>query len=121
MNQRHEDLTTGPIIQKLLRFALPMLLGTLVQQLYNTVDLIFVGNVIGKTASAAIGASTMLITCLIGFFGGLAVGAGVVIAQTWGERDADKLRRSIGNKVAKKPADGRRKKRGDRVDKNSDM
>ncbi len=86
MNQRNEDLTTGPIIQKLLRFALPLLLGTLVQQLYSTVDLIFVGNVIDKTASAAIGASTLLITCLIGFFGGLAVGAGVVIAQSWGER-----------------------------------
>ena len=64
MNQRNEDLTTGPIIQKLLRFALPLLLGTLVQQLYSTVDLIFVGNVIDKTASAAIGASTLLITCL---------------------------------------------------------
>ena len=94
MNQRNEDLTTGPIIQKLLRFALPLLLGTLVQQLYSTVDLIFVGNVIDKTASAAIGASTLLITCLIGFFGGLAVGAGVVIAQSWG------LRRAIGNTAA---------------------
>ncbi|MBR6839587.1 MAG: MATE family efflux transporter [Oscillospiraceae bacterium] len=100
MNQRNEDLTTGPIIQKLLRFALPLLLGTLVQQLYSTVDLIFVGNVIDKTASAAIGASTLLITCLIGFFGGLAVGAGVVIAQSWGERDTDKLRRAIGNTAA---------------------
>ena len=100
MNQRNEDLTTGPIIQKLLRFALPLLLGTLVQQLYSTVDLIFVGNEIDKTASAAIGASTLLITCLIGFFGGLAVGAGVVIAQSWGERDVDKLRRAIGNTAA---------------------
>ena len=100
MNQRNEDLTTGPIIQKLLRFALPLLLGTLVQQLYSTVDLIFVGNEIDKTASAAIGASTLLITCLIGFFGGLAVGAGVVIAQSWGERDTDKLRRAIGNTAA---------------------
>ena len=100
MNQRNEDLTTGPIIQKLLRFALPLLLGTLVQQLYSTVDLIFVGNVIDKTASAAIGASTLLITCLIGFFGGLAVGAGVMIAQSWGEHDTDKLRRAIGNTAA---------------------
>ena len=100
MNQRNEDLTTGLIIQKLLRFALPLLLGTLVQQLYSTVDLIFAGNVIDKTASAAIGASTLLITCLIGFFGGLAVGAGVVIAQSWGERDTDKLRRAIGNTAA---------------------
>ena len=100
MNQRNEDLTTGPIIQKLLRFALPLLLGTLVQQLYSTVDLIFVGNVIDKTASAAIGASTLLITCLIGFFGGMAVGAGVVIAQSFGEKDPDRLERAIHSTAA---------------------
>ena len=53
------DLTVGPIGKKLLIFAVPLLLGSLVQQLYNTVDLIFVGNFIGKSASAAIGASTL--------------------------------------------------------------
>ena len=90
-----QDLTTGPIVKKLLSFALPLLLGTLVQQLYSTVDLLFAGNMINKSASAAIGASTLLITCLIGFFGGLAVGAGVVIAQSCGERDFEKLKRAI--------------------------
>ena len=97
---KKNDLTSGPVIQKLLLFALPLLLGTLVQQLYNTVDLLFVGNMIGKSASAAIGASTLLITCLIGFFGGMSVGAGVVIAQCFGERDSDRLRRAIHNTVA---------------------
>ena len=62
------DLTEGPISKKLIFFALPLLVGSLVQQLYNTVDLIFVGNFIGKSASAAIGASSLLITCLVGFF-----------------------------------------------------
>ena len=100
MIKRNEDLTTGPITKKLLLFALPLLLGTLVQQLYNTVDLIFVGNVINKSASAAIGASMLLITCLIGFFGGMAVGAGVVIAQSYGERDCDKLKRAIHSTAA---------------------
>ena len=100
MGNKKRDLTTGPIIQKLLRFALPLLLGTLVQQLYNTVDLIFVGHVIDRSASAAIGASTLLITCLIGFFGGMAVGAGVVIAQSYGEKDPGKLKRAIHSTAA---------------------
>ncbi len=100
MDAKRNDLTTGPIIGKLLRFALPLLLGTLVQQLYSTVDLIFVGNLIDSSASAAIGASTLLITCLIGFFGGMAVGAGVVIAQSYGERDHGKLKRAIHNTAA---------------------
>ena len=97
---KKQDLTTGSIIQKLLRFALPLLLGTLVQQLYSTVDLIFVGNMINKSASAAIGTSTLLITCLIGFFGGMAIGAGVVIAQSYGERNCDKLKHAIHSTAA---------------------
>ena len=55
--QTRGDLTVGPIGKKLLLFAVPLLPGRLVQQLYNTVDLIFVGNYIEKSASAAIGAS----------------------------------------------------------------
>ena len=65
MGEKNQDLTTGPIGKKLVAFALLLLLGSLVQQLYSTVDLIFVGNMIDSAASAAIGASTMLITCLI--------------------------------------------------------
>jgi len=94
------DLTEGPISKKLVLFALPLLVGSLVQQLYNTVDLIFVGNYIGKSASAAIGASSLLITCLVGFFGGMGVGSGVVIAQIFGAKDYNKLSRAIHNTVA---------------------
>ena len=97
---KRTDLTLGPVAPGLLRFAFPLLLGTLVQQLYNTVDLIFVGHVIDSSASAAIGASTLLITCLIGFFGGMAVGAGVVIAQSFGERNPGKLDRAIDSTAA---------------------
>ena len=96
----NQDLTIGSIRQKLIAFALPLLLGSLVQQLYNTVDLIFVGNVIGKSASAAIGASTLLITCLIGFFSGMSVGSGVVIAQIYGARNEEKLSLAIHNTAA---------------------
>ena len=94
------DLTTGSIGKKLILFALPLLAGSLVQQLYNTVDLIFVGNFINKSASAAIGASSLLITCLVGFFGGMGVGSGVVISQIYGSKDKKKLCNAIHNTAA---------------------
>jgi len=98
--QSYRDLTTGSIWKKLVLFALPLLLSSLVQQLYNTVDLIFAGNLIDSNASAAIGMSGMLITCLVGFFGGMSVGAGVVIARSYGNEDYDGLRRAIHSTVA---------------------
>lgn len=61
MVQKKEHFATGSIIQKRLRFALPLLLGTLVQRLYNTVDLFLVGHVIDRSASAAIGAGALKI------------------------------------------------------------
>ena len=97
---QRRDLTHGPINKKLILFALPLLLGSLVQQLYNTVDLIFVGNYIGKSASAAIGASSLMVTCLVGFFGGMSVGSGVVISHIFGAKDYKKLSRAIHNSAA---------------------
>ncbi|MDO4622577.1 MAG: MATE family efflux transporter [Eubacteriales bacterium] len=94
-SKKHIDLTTGGIGSKLVAFALPLLIGSLIQQLYGAVDLIFAGREIGKTASAAIGTSSMLITCLVGFFGGLNVGSGVIIAQLIGEKKDDKVRSAI--------------------------
>lgn len=94
------DLTTGVIWKKLVRFALPLLLSSLVQQLYNTVDLIFAGNMIDASASAAIGVSTMLVTCLVGFFGGMSVGSGVTIARRFGQRDYRRLGIAIHSTVA---------------------
>ena len=100
------DLTEGPIAKKLILFALPLLVGSLVQQLYNTVDLIYVGNFIGKSASAAIGASSLLITCLVGFFGGMSVGSGVVISQVFGAKDPRRLSKAVHNTVALSLAGG---------------
>ena len=77
-----------------------MLLSSLVQQLYNTVDLIFVGRMIGTSASAAVGASTLLIACLVGFFSGMSVGSGVVIAKAFGAEDEKTLSRAIHCTVA---------------------
>lgn len=100
MGRRNADLTEGAIGGALIRFALPLLIGSLAQQLYNTVDLIFVGNFIGKSASAAIGASSLLITCFIGFFGGMSVGSGVVVSQIFGLKDTDRLSRAVHNTIA---------------------
>lgn len=100
LNTDNRDLTTGPIASKLALFALPLLLSYLVQQLYNTVDLIFAGNLIDANASAAIGMSGMLVTCLVGFFGGMAVGAGALIARSYGEDDMRGLCTAIHSTVA---------------------
>ena len=94
------DLTKGNIGKKLILFAIPMLLSSLVQQLYNTVDLIYAGNFLGKSASASIGASSLLITCLVGFFGGMSVGSGVVVSQIYGAGEQEKLKKAVHNAVA---------------------
>jgi len=100
------DLTKGKIGKNLVLFAIPLLLSSLVQQLYNTVDLIFVGNMISKSASAAIGASSLLITCLVGFFGGMSVGSGVVVSHIYGAKDYKKLSGAVHNAIALSLAGG---------------
>lgn len=94
------DLTCGTIWKPLLCFALPLLAGSLVQQMYNMVDLFFVGNVLGKSASAAVGSSGMLVTCLVGFFTGMSAGCGVVVAQRYGAKDQKGLHKAVHTAVA---------------------
>lgn len=89
------SLTEGVIWKKLLLFALPLLGSSFIQQLYTTVDLIFVGNFVGKEASASVGASALVVTCMVGFFSGLSVGSGVVTAKFFGGRNKEKLRTSV--------------------------
>ncbi len=78
-------MTTGPIAPSLIAFALPVVFGSIFQLLYSTTDLLFVGNMIGKNAAAAVGASGLIVTCLINLFTGISVGAGVAISQSIGE------------------------------------
>lgn len=85
------DLTEGPIARKIVLFALPLLLASLIQQLYSTVDLLFVGNVLGTAASAALGISSLLITCLLGFFSGVSTGVTVVAGHLFGAKDEEGL------------------------------
>ena len=88
-------MTTGSIVKAVLLFSLPLMIGNLFQMLYNTVDVIVVGNYVGKEALAAVGATTMIINIQVFFFNGFSVGAGVVIARYFGARDMDNLHRAI--------------------------
>ncbi|MBO6264806.1 MAG: MATE family efflux transporter [Acidaminococcaceae bacterium] len=89
------DLTSGPIARKLLLFALPLLGASLIQQLYTTVDILFVSNYLGAGASAAVGASVLLNSALVNLFTGISIGAGVVIAQAFGRKEKVQLSKSI--------------------------
>jgi len=83
------DMTKGKIWTTILSFSLPLLGASLIQQLYNTADMIFVGNFVGKEANGAVGASSLLFTCIIGLFTGVSIGVGVAVAQKIGSKDYD--------------------------------
>ncbi|MCR5668245.1 MAG: MATE family efflux transporter, partial [Lachnospiraceae bacterium] len=87
MNTKKDLMTSGSIQKKLIGFAMPLFLGNLFQQLYNAVDSLIVGNYIGSEALAAVSSAGNLIFMVIGFFNGIAVGAGVVIARFIGAED----------------------------------
>lgn len=93
-------LTEGIIWKKILAFAFPLFLGNLFQQLYNTADSLIVGNFINSDALAAVSSSGSLIFLLVGFFNGISVGAGVVIARYYGARETDKVERAVHTTVA---------------------
>lgn len=92
-------MTSGSIPLLLVQFSLPLLIGNLFQQLYNTVDIIVVGNFVSKEALAAVGSVTPIINTLIGFFMGLSTGAGVVISQYFGAQDEENLSKSVHTSV----------------------
>lgn len=94
------SLTEGSIWKSMLFFAFPILLGNIFQQLYNTADAFIVGHYLEKNAYAAVSSSGSLIFLLVGFFTGIAVGAGVVIARYYGAKDYDKLHTAIHTTLA---------------------
>ena len=79
-------MTEGSIIKSIMLFSIPLLIGNLFQQLYNTADSVIAGNFIGKEALAAVGSSNSLINLIIGLFIGISTGAGVIIAQYYGQK-----------------------------------
>lgn len=88
-------LTEGPIWKRMILFAIPIFLGNLFQQLYNTADSLIVGNFLGSSALAAVSSSGSLIYLMVGFFNGIAIGAGVVIARYYGARKTEQLQMAI--------------------------
>ena len=95
LSRRDVDMTSGNVYGLLIRFAVPLLLGNLFQQLYNTVDTWVVGNYVGKEAFSAVGTVNPIINMLIGFFMGLSVGAGVVISQYYGAKQEQKVSQTV--------------------------
>lgn len=93
-------LTEGPIWKRIIAFAIPLFLGNLFQQFYNTADSLIVGNFLGGDALAAVSSTGSLIFLTVGFFNGIAIGAGVIIARYYGARQIDELQRAIHTAIA---------------------
>ena len=93
-------MTEGSIWKNILLFSVPLILGNLLQQMYNTADSIIVGNFVGSNALAAVGSSGSPIFLLIGFSQGIAVGAGVVVSQFLGARDRQGAHISVHTSLA---------------------
>ena len=99
-NTSTRDMTQGPILRQLIAFSLPLMLGNVFQLLYNTVDSIIVGNFVSKQALAAIGSTTVIVNMLVFFFAGFAIGAGVVIGNSFGAKNMERLHDAIHTTVA---------------------
>jgi len=95
VNRSQPSMLEGSIWKGLIFFALPILLGNLFQQLYNTADTLIVGNFIGKEALAAVSSSGNLIQLMIGLLQGTAMGAGILIAKHFGAKDREQLQLAV--------------------------
>lgn len=89
------DMTRGNIFRALIVFAIPLLISNIFQQLYNTMDTLIVGNVLGETSLAAIGASAAIFELLVGFAMGISNGFSIVVARAYGSRDSELVKRSV--------------------------
>lgn len=90
-----QDMTTGPVMRSMLRFAVPMILGNLLQQCYNIADTFIVGHFLGANALAAVGSSFTLMTFLTSILLGLCMGSGNVFSMRFGQRDEKALQESV--------------------------
>ena len=100
MARTDSDMTQGSIWRHLVRFSVPMALGLLFQQLYNTVDTVVVGQFVGQHAQAAVGSTGPIINTVVGFCAGLATGASVVISQRYGAHDREGLGKAVHTTIA---------------------
>ena len=100
MAKTTESMTSGVIWKKVTFFALPLFLGNLFQQMYNTVDSLIVGNFLGSSALAAVSSSGSLIFMLIGFLSGISSGASVIVSRYFGADDTENIHRTVHTMVA---------------------
>ncbi len=94
------DMTLGPPSKRIMEFAIPMLLGNVAQQLYNTADSIIAGKFVGDDALSAVGSASPILNLLLALFVGISTGAGIVVSQNFGARDRKGLTQAIGNCMA---------------------
>ena len=90
------DMTEGAPWKKIILFAIPMLIGNIAQQLYNTVDSIVVGRYVGDNALAAVGSASPVLNLLLVLFIGISVGASIMVSQYFGARQKEELASTIG-------------------------
>ena len=114
--KKMKTMTEGVIWKEILFFAIPLILGNLFQQLYNTVDSIIVGNYVGSNALAAVGSSGAIINLLIGFCIGASTGAGVVISQFYGAKNTEGVRNYDGDRVGSRSASDCNRNYSDTID-----
>ena len=93
------DMTEGEPWKKIVAFTVPMLIGNVAQQLYNTVDSIVVGKYVGDNALAAVGSASPIFNLLLVLFVGIAMGAGIMVSQYYGSRDRENLSKTIGSSI----------------------
>ena len=94
-----QDMTVGNPYLNLIQFAVPLLIGNMVQQMYNTVDSIVVGRYVGDGALAAVGAAGPIVNLLLVLFMGISAGAGIMVSQYYGAKDRKLLSLTVGNSV----------------------
>ena len=95
-----KDMTLGSPWKRIMEFSIPMLLGNLAQQLYNTADSIIVGQYVGDLALAAVGSAMPILNLLLALFVGISTGAGIVVSQSFGAKDRKGLTEAIGNCIS---------------------
>jgi len=95
-----KDMTQGSPWKRIMEFSIPMLLGNIAQQLYNTADSVIVGHYVGDNALAAVGSASPILNLLLALFVGISTGAGIVVSQSFGARDREGLSKAIGNCIS---------------------
>ena len=93
------DMTIGSPWKSIVLFSVPMLIGNIAQQLYNTVDSIVVGKYVGDNALAAVGSAGPLFNMLLVLFVGISAGVGIMVSQYFGAKDREALSRTIGTSI----------------------